>query len=59
VVESFEGVAIWLLTELIEAADRLGQPDRALRAFERVEQTTRAAGRDELSGASTVEYHLR
>jgi DNA-binding CsgD family transcriptional regulator len=39
-----EGPAIWALTELIEAAVRCGQPERAQRAFERVEETTRAAG---------------
>jgi DNA-binding CsgD family transcriptional regulator len=41
-----EGPAIWTLTELIEAAVRLGQPERARRAFERVEEATRAAGTD-------------
>jgi DNA-binding CsgD family transcriptional regulator len=41
-----EGPAIWTLTELIEAAVRCGQPERAQRAFERVEETTRAAGTD-------------
>ncbi len=41
-----EGTAIWALTELIEAAVRLGQPERARRAFERVQETTRAAGTD-------------
>ncbi|MDA0164363.1 LuxR C-terminal-related transcriptional regulator [Solirubrobacter ginsenosidimutans] len=41
-----EGPAIWALTELIEAAVRLGQPERARRAFERVRETTRAAGTD-------------
>jgi DNA-binding CsgD family transcriptional regulator len=41
-----EGPAIWTLTELIEAAVRCGQPERARRAFERVEETTRAAGTD-------------
>jgi DNA-binding CsgD family transcriptional regulator len=41
-----EGVAIWALTELIEAAVRLGQPERAHSALERVEQTTRPAGTD-------------
>jgi DNA-binding CsgD family transcriptional regulator len=39
-----EGAAIWTLTELIEAAVRLGQPERARCAFERLEETTRAAG---------------
>ena len=34
------------LTELIEAAVRLGQPERARSAFEHVEETTRAAGTD-------------
>jgi DNA-binding CsgD family transcriptional regulator len=41
-----EGPAIWTLTELIEAAVRCGEPERARRAFERVEETTRAAGTD-------------
>ncbi len=41
-----EAPAIWALTELIEAAVRCGQPDRAQRAFERVRETTRAAGTD-------------
>ena len=33
-----EGPAIWALTELIEAAVRCGQPERAERAFERVKR---------------------
>jgi DNA-binding CsgD family transcriptional regulator len=41
-----EGTAIWALTELIEAAVRLGQPERARGAFERVQETTRAAATD-------------
>jgi DNA-binding CsgD family transcriptional regulator len=41
-----EAPAIWALTELIEAAVRCGQPARAQRAFERVRETTRAAGTD-------------
>jgi DNA-binding CsgD family transcriptional regulator len=41
-----EGPAIWTLTELIEAAVRCGEPERARRAFERVQETTRAAGTD-------------
>jgi DNA-binding CsgD family transcriptional regulator len=41
-----EGAAIWALTELIEAAVRSGDPERARRAFERVRETTRAAGTD-------------
>jgi DNA-binding CsgD family transcriptional regulator len=41
-----EGPAIWALTELIEAAVRLDQPERARRAYERVQETTRAAGTD-------------
>jgi DNA-binding CsgD family transcriptional regulator len=41
-----EGPAIWALTELIEAAVRCGQPERARRAFERVQATTRAAATD-------------
>jgi DNA-binding CsgD family transcriptional regulator len=41
-----EGPAIWALTELIEAAVRLGQAERARSAFEHVEETTRAAGTD-------------
>jgi DNA-binding CsgD family transcriptional regulator len=47
-VEQFvaEGPAIWSLTELIEAAVRSGQPERARGAFELLEQTTRAAATD-------------
>ena len=41
-----EAPAIWALTELIEAAVRCGDVRRAQRAFERVEETTRAAGTD-------------
>jgi len=41
-----EGPAIWTLTELIETAVRLGQPERARSAFEHVEESTRAAGTD-------------
>ena len=41
-----EAPAIWALTELIEAAIRSGQPERARRAFDRVRVTTRAAGTD-------------
>ena len=41
-----EGTAIWTLTELIEAAVRLGQPERARDAFEHLEETTRAGGTD-------------
>jgi DNA-binding CsgD family transcriptional regulator len=41
-----EGPAIWALTELIEAAVRSGQPERARHAFELVQETTRAAGTD-------------
>jgi DNA-binding CsgD family transcriptional regulator len=41
-----EGTAIWALTELIEAAVRCGQPERARLAFGRVQETTRAAGTD-------------
>jgi DNA-binding CsgD family transcriptional regulator len=51
-----EGPAIWALTELIEAAVRCGQPDRARRAFELVEETTRAAGTDWALG---IEARLR
>jgi DNA-binding CsgD family transcriptional regulator len=51
-----EGTAIWALTELIEAAVRCGQPERAQRAFERVEETTRAAGTDWALG---IEARLR
>ena len=51
-----EGSAIWALTELIEAAVRLGQPERARRAFEWVEETTRAAGTDWALG---IEARLR
>ncbi len=41
-----EGAAIWALTELIEAAVRCGQPERARCAFERVQESTRAAATD-------------
>ncbi|HUE26552.1 MAG TPA: LuxR C-terminal-related transcriptional regulator [Solirubrobacteraceae bacterium] len=41
-----EGQAIWALTELIEAAVRCGDPERARRAFDRVQETTSAAGTD-------------
>jgi DNA-binding CsgD family transcriptional regulator len=41
-----EGPAVWTLTELIEAAVRRGQPERARHAFELVARTTRAAGTD-------------
>ena len=51
-----EGPAIWALSELIEAAVRCGQPERARRAFERVEETTRAAGTDWALG---IEARLR
>ena len=51
-----EGPAIWTLTELIEAAVRSGQPERAHRAFERVQETTRAAGTDWALG---IEARLR
>jgi DNA-binding SARP family transcriptional activator len=51
-----EGPAIWALTELIEAAVRSGQPERARRAFERVQETTRAAGTDWALG---IEARLR
>jgi DNA-binding NarL/FixJ family response regulator len=51
-----EGTAIWTLTELIEAAVRCGQPDRARRALQRVQETTRAAGTDWALG---IEARLR
>jgi DNA-binding CsgD family transcriptional regulator len=51
-----EGPAIWALTELIEAAVRCGRPDHARRAFERVQETTRAAGTDWALG---IEARLR
>jgi len=51
-----EGIAIFSLTELIEAAVRVGQPERAKSAFERVEETTRAAGTDWALG---IEARLR
>jgi DNA-binding CsgD family transcriptional regulator len=41
-----EGPAIWALTEVVEAAVRCGQTERASRAFELVEATTSAAGTD-------------
>jgi len=51
-----EGPAIWALTEMIEAAVRCGQPEPARRAFERVEETTRAAGTEWALG---IEARLR
>jgi DNA-binding CsgD family transcriptional regulator len=51
-----EGPAIWALTELVEAAVRCGQSECARRAFERVVQTTRAAGTDWALG---IEARLR
>jgi DNA-binding CsgD family transcriptional regulator len=51
-----EGTAIWALSELIEAAVRCAQPERARSAFERVEETTRAAGTDWALG---IEARLR
>lgn len=51
-----DGPAIWTATELIEAAVRCGQPERARRAFERVQETTRAAGTDWALG---IEARLR
>jgi DNA-binding CsgD family transcriptional regulator len=51
-----EGPAIWALTELVEAAVRCGQPERARRAFERVQETTQAAGTDWALG---IEARLR
>jgi len=53
---SSEGPAIWSLTELIEAAVRLDRPALARAAFERVEETTRAAGTDWARG---IEARLR
>jgi DNA-binding CsgD family transcriptional regulator len=42
-----DGPAIWAMTELIEAATRLGQPrERATSALELVSETTRASGTD-------------
>jgi DNA-binding CsgD family transcriptional regulator len=41
-----ERPGVWTLTELIEASVRLGQPDRCLDAFARLEETTSAAGTD-------------
>jgi DNA-binding CsgD family transcriptional regulator len=51
-----EGIAIFSLTELVEAAVRVGQTERAKSAFERVEETTRAAGTDWALG---IEARLR
>jgi DNA-binding CsgD family transcriptional regulator len=51
-----EAAAIWALTELIEAAVRCGQPERASCAFERVQESTRAAGTDWALG---IEARLR
>ena len=41
-----EGPAIWTLTELVEAAVHVGQPQVAGRALERITETTQAAGTD-------------
>jgi DNA-binding CsgD family transcriptional regulator len=41
-----DGPAIWAMTELIEAAARLGQPERATSALELVSETTQASGTD-------------
>ena len=41
-----EGASIWALTELVEAAVRCDQPERARRALQRVQVTTQAAGTD-------------
>jgi hypothetical protein len=45
-----EGPAIWALTELIEAAVRCGQPERAKPACDWVQEATRAAGTDWATG---------
>jgi DNA-binding CsgD family transcriptional regulator len=42
--ESRERFAIWGLVELIESASRIGMPDRAAEALERLSKTTRAGG---------------
>jgi DNA-binding CsgD family transcriptional regulator len=41
-----EGPALWTLTELIEAAVRSGQPQRARGALELIAETTRTSGTD-------------
>src|SRR3954451_10791483 len=41
-----DGPAIWAMTELIEAAARLGQPERATSALELGSETTQASGTD-------------
>lgn len=46
-----EAPAIWALAELIEAAVRCGQPERARHALERIQETTRAAGTDYALGS--------
>lgn len=51
-----EGSVIWALTELVEAAVRSGQPERAQHALERVQETTSAAGTDWALG---IEARLR
>jgi DNA-binding CsgD family transcriptional regulator len=40
------GVAPWMLSELIEAATRSGQPDRATAPLERLEEVAAASGTD-------------
>ncbi len=45
------GVLGWSLSELVEAAVRSGQPERASGAFERLSETTRASGTDWALGA--------
>ncbi len=40
------GVAVWSLVELIEAATRIGQPERATGALRRLTESTSAAGTD-------------
>jgi DNA-binding CsgD family transcriptional regulator len=53
-----EGPAIWTLTELIEAAVRSGHAERAHAAFERVQETTRAAGTDWALGIEARSHAL-
>jgi DNA-binding CsgD family transcriptional regulator len=55
---SREGPAIWTLTELIEAAVRSGQAERARSSFERVRETTRAAGTDWALGIEARSHAL-
>lgn len=53
-----EGPALWALTELIEAAVRTGDRERARRACERLSETARPAGTDWGLGIEARSYAL-